>query len=194
MDGKRIFLAIDISDAARAVCGSHIDLLRREFPHVRVGWERNEKLHLTLKFLGPTAEETIADLNYRLTNVAAQHRPFGLRLGAPGSFPEKGKPRVLWIGVNGATEDLIRLQTDVEQACESLGYEPEHKPFHPHITIGRIRDHRDIHALAEAHRAERIEPVEFEVRSIAIYESKLQPSGSVYSKLSQLQLRVRDSD
>ena len=194
MDGKRIFLAIDISDAARAVCGSHIDLLRREFPHVRVGWEPNEKLHLTLKFLGPTAEETIADLNYRLTNVAAQHRPFGLRLGAPGSFPEKGKPRVLWIGVNGATEDLIRLQTDVEQACESLGYEPEHKPFHPHITIGRIRDHRDAYALGEDHRAARIEPVDFEIRSVVIYESKLQPSGSVYSKLSQLQLRVRDSD
>lgn len=194
MDGRRIFLAIDISDAARALCGSHISSLRKEFPQVRVGWELPEKLHITLKFLGSTTDKNITDLNDHMTHVAGQHRPFELKLGAPGSFPEKGKPRVLWIGAGGAIDELARLQANVEQVCASLGYEPENKSFHPHITVGRIRDHRDSFALADAHRAARIEPVEFEVGRLVIYESKLQPSGSVYSKLLALQLHVRDPD
>jgi 2'-5' RNA ligase len=190
MDGRRIFIAIDISDAARAVCSSHIESLRKEFPQVPGGWERPEKLHVTLKFLGPTSEKKIAGLNDGLMNVAAQHREFGLQLGRPGSFPGKGKPRVLWIGVEGAM-DLKRLHTDVETVCESLGYEREYRSFHPHITIARIRDHRDAFALAETHRAALVEPVEFEVRSVVIYESKLLPSGSVYSKLANVSLVPR---
>ncbi|PYS99087.1 MAG: RNA 2',3'-cyclic phosphodiesterase [Acidobacteria bacterium] len=188
MDGRRIFLAIDISDAARTVCSSHIDALRTEFPQVRVGWERPEKLHITLKFLGPTSDETLVELDRRLTSVAARYRAFRLKLGASGSFPEKGKPRVLWIGIDEATDDLRRLQNEVEQVCVSLDYEPEDKSFHPHITIGRVRDPRDSLAVVEAHRATPIEAVEFEVRSVAIYESKLLPTGSVYSKISMLSL------
>jgi len=188
MDGKRIFLAIDISDAARAACSSHIDSLRQNFPQVRVGWERSEKLHITLKFLGPTATDVLKELETRVVVVAERHNTFKLQVGRSGSFPEKGKPRVLWIGVDGATEDLNRLQTELEQICRSLGYEPEERSFHPHITIGRIRDHRDAPALAEAHRAARIEPVEFDVRSVVIYESKLQSTGSVYSRLAGIRL------
>jgi len=187
MDGKRIFLAIDISDAARAVCSSHIDALRKEFPRVRVGWEQPEKLHITLKFLGPTTDETLVELNLRLTSVAAKHQPFSLKLGASGSFPDKGKPRVLWIGIDRPAE-LTYLQSEVERVCESLGYEQEHKSFHPHVTIGRIRDHRAASDLAESHRAARIERVEFEVRSVVVYKSKLLPTGSVYAKISMLPL------
>ena len=190
MNGKRIFIAIDISDAARDLCSSHIDSLRKEFPQVRVSWERREKLHVTLKFLGPTSQETIADLSDRITSTAAKHRPFELTLGASGSFPEKGKPRVLWIGINGGTDNLIRLQHDIEEISALLGYEREHKVFHPHITIGRIRDHRDAFALAEVHRAARTEPVEFEVSNIVIYESELRPTGSVYSKVSSHMLEA----
>jgi 2'-5' RNA ligase len=184
MDGKRIFLAIDISDAARTVCSSHIDSLRNEFPQVRVGWERSEKLHVTLKFLGPTPPDRLGELSHRVADVASNYNPFMLRLGVPGSFPSRGKPRVLWIGTNGAADDLIRLQSDVEKACESLGYDREEKPFHPHITIGRVRDHRDAYVLAEAHRKALIEPVEFEISHVVIYESKLLSSGSVYSRVA----------
>jgi 2'-5' RNA ligase len=113
-----------------------------------------------------------------------------LKLGASGSFPEKGKPRVLWVGADGETDNLIRLQQDVEHACSSLGYEQENKSFHPHITIGRVRDHRDAFALAEAHRAARIEPVEFVVSSIVIYESELRPTGSVYTSVASFPLNI----
>ncbi len=49
---KRIFLAVDISEQARSQISDYIESLRREFPRLRVGWERAEKLHLTLKFPG----------------------------------------------------------------------------------------------------------------------------------------------
>ena len=49
---KRIFIAVDIPDEARRIIASYIEELRRRFPNARVGWERPEKLHLTLKFIG----------------------------------------------------------------------------------------------------------------------------------------------
>ena len=49
---KRIFAAIDISEEARRKVSAYIETLRRAFPRVRIGWEKTEKLHLTLKFLG----------------------------------------------------------------------------------------------------------------------------------------------
>src|SRR5690242_11955886 len=143
MDGKRIFLGIDISEAARAVCASHIDVLRRNYSQVRVGWERREKLHVTLKFLGPTSGTTLAELKILIAGVTERRSPFRLQLGATGSFPERGKPRVLWVGVKGEVDKLIDLQNEVEQVCSSVGFEREPKAFHPHITIGRVRDHRD---------------------------------------------------
>jgi 2'-5' RNA ligase len=97
---------------------------------------------------------------------------------------------VLWIGPNDATDNLVLLQRDVEDVCASLGFARENRTFHPHITIGRIRDHRDAFALAETHRAAQIEPIEFEVSSIVVYNSELRPTGSVYSKLASFLLSV----
>ena len=68
---RRIFLAIDLPDTARAVCAAHIDRLRAEFPKVRVGWERPEKLHVTLKFLGDTAENILQDLESGVRKIAS---------------------------------------------------------------------------------------------------------------------------
>ena len=59
---KRIFTAIDISEQARQKVSGYIETLRREFSNLRVGWEKAEKLHLTLKFLGDCDERQFRDL------------------------------------------------------------------------------------------------------------------------------------
>jgi len=55
---KRIFTAIDISGEARKMAADYIENLRGEFSQIRVGWERAEKLHLTLKFFGDIDENS----------------------------------------------------------------------------------------------------------------------------------------
>lgn len=189
MAGRRIFIAIDISDAARAVCAALIQHLRPQFPKVRVGWERPEKLHITLKFLGDTADDLVENVSKSVADVGSNHQPFKLKLAGPGVFPAASRPRILWVGIDDASGAVTDLNRRVEDVCERLGYEKEKKRFHPHITIGRVREPHGASILADAHLKTVIEPVEFDVKSLVIYESKLLPAGSVYSVVEQLSLK-----
>ena len=46
----RVFVAVDISEEARRLVAERINFLRAKFSDLRVGWDKPEKLHLTLKF------------------------------------------------------------------------------------------------------------------------------------------------
>ena len=188
MDNKRIFIGLDLSDAARTICCSQIALLRENFPDLRVGWERPEKLHITLKFLGNTDPHILAQLVARVAEIAGKYQAFSLRLLRTGVFPRPSRPRVLWIGTEDRPSIIQPLYAELEAECERLEYPKDQKAFRPHITIGRVRDPYEAAALAEGHLETKIEPVEFEVSEIVIYESKLQPTGSVYSVVSRFEL------
>src|SRR5215216_5300842 len=125
MEGKRIFVAIDISDAARAACHAHIELLRKQFPAVRVGWERPEKLHITLKFLGNTEADILEDLKSGIVKSAFQIPPFKLNLSQTGVFPTTSRPRILWIGVSDPVGALIPIHSQIEAHCRDLGFQPD---------------------------------------------------------------------
>jgi 2'-5' RNA ligase len=189
MNERRIFLAITIPDPVRNVCDRHIDYLRTAFPNVRVGWEMTEKLHVTMKFLGNTGEDTLNALETGVAEIVAKHDAFRLRLSRTGLFPRESRPRVLWIGLEDRLQAVTPLYSELESLCEGLGYPKETKAFRPHVTIGRVRDPDTASALAACHLKTKIEPVEFEVPEIVIYESKLQTTGSVYSIISTAKLR-----
>lgn len=188
MESKRIFIGLDLSDATRAVCGSHIDLLKKNFPDVQVSWELPEKLHITLKFLGNTGGEVLDELEAKVAEIATKHRPFKMRLQRTGVFPRSSRPRVLWIGTEDSPAVIQPLTASLEAACERFDYPKEEKAFRPHITVGRVRDPYAAAGVANAHLETKIEPVIFDVCDIVIYESKLQPTGSVYSALSRHKL------
>jgi RNA 2',3'-cyclic 3'-phosphodiesterase len=190
MSDRRIFLALDISDAARAACSAHIDSLRQDVRDVRVGWEREEKLHVTLKFLGDTTSNALEELQKRISDAASQHRRFQLCLSRPGVFPSKSRPRILWIGVDDPSGSIDPLHKDIDGICRHLGFESEAKRFHPHITIGRVRELQGASEFAAVHLRTPIESVQFDVTEIVIYESKLQPTGSVYTAISRVRLGV----
>ncbi len=88
---KRIFAAIDISDDARAKAAEYIENLRGEFPKIRVGWEKAEKLHLTLKFFGDVNEKQLAKLSVAVEETAKQLSNFKLQIAGTGVFPSKRK-------------------------------------------------------------------------------------------------------
>ena len=193
MDGKRIFVAFDISEAVRIACDRHIRYLREMFPKVRVGWERSEKLHITLKFLGDTDPIILNELQSRVAKIGSQYVSFRLRLSAAGIFPTTTRPRILWIGVDDPSNTVIGIQSQIEDICADLRFKKENKPFRPHITIGRAREFQAAAELANEHLQTKIEPVEFDVSEIVIYESKLLPTGSAYSVVERAKLRSGES-
>jgi RNA 2',3'-cyclic 3'-phosphodiesterase len=191
---RRIFVAIDISAEARRKVSAYVETSRREFPHLRVGWEKTEKLHLTLKFLGDTDEAQLENLNKTVREIAEKNAPFKLRISGPGVFPSAKKARVLWIGLSDEKGSLAQINQPLETGCEKIGFAREKGEFKPHLTIARLREPQKSRDLVWRHLETKFEPVEFEVAEIVIYESRLQPTGSVYSVVSKFKLEKQNAD
>lgn len=100
-------------------------------------WVHPEDYHITVKFLGSTALEKVEPLKRVLAAIAEHTAPFELGVHQVGTFGEKAAPRVLWAGLHGEMDRLSALQQEVEAACRQFGFEPEDRPYRPHITIAR---------------------------------------------------------
>jgi 2'-5' RNA ligase len=185
----RTFIGIALPAEVRHVIARYIDSLRSKFPGIRVGWEKEEKLHITIKFLGNKDESQLIDLKQALEDVAAQHGEFSVLISGTGVFPSLRRPGVLWLGVSEGRESVVSLAESVESACEAVGILHDKRPFSPHLTIGRIREPQKACQLAAAHIGSDFAPISFEVRRITFYLSRLHPSGSVYETISFHDLR-----
>jgi RNA 2',3'-cyclic 3'-phosphodiesterase len=185
---KRIFIALDISAEVRTKIAVLTGGLRAEFPNLRMGWEKPEKIHLTLKFLGDIDERQIASLSEAVKRTADESAAFSLRMERTGCFPSAKKARVLWLGLTDGSGNLQKLQGRLEKEAEARGFEKEDRSFKPHLTIARLREPDKSRVLVDRFLQTEFEPVSFEVSEVLIYESKLQPMGSVYSVVSKHRL------
>lgn len=186
LNSVRTFIAIEVPAQIRGAIKSHIDQLRAEFPDVRASWSREDNLHLTLKFLGEVAVERITSLSEALAGAALTIGPFELGIGRCGTFPPQGKPKVLWIGCADETSaSLISLHKAIEGACAATGFARDARPYHPHLTIARLREAKGARALAEAHTKLGFAPRTFPVSEVVLFRSQLSSKGSVHTVLSR---------
>lgn len=183
---KRVFIAIDISDEARRRIRAYAEGLRRGSLIQGVKWERPEKLHLTLKFLGDTDAGRLGEISDAVKTVADRHAAFTINIAGTGVFPGPSNPRILWLGTQG--DPLSEIAAEVEDACERLGFERDKRAFNPHLTIARLRGPQAVGDLVERHLESGFEPVTFEVSSLRLYESQLLRTGSVYTLIADHKL------
>ncbi|HEU6453243.1 MAG TPA: RNA 2',3'-cyclic phosphodiesterase [Gemmatimonadaceae bacterium] len=183
----RLFVAINLpADVRRAI----VDVtapMRQAAP--RLSWVTEERLHLTMEFLGDQPEEAVPPLGAALAREAARHAPVTLALRGLGAFPNLRAPRIVWLGV-AADPKLELLQHDLSSACGELGYERDARAFRPHITLGRARTPlraEAARALATAARAVTWSAT-VEARSVDIMESRLLPSGARYGVVAAIPL------
>jgi 2'-5' RNA ligase len=189
----RVFIAIELPSLIRRQIKEHIDQLRSRFPHVRASWSREDNLHLTLKFLGEIPISRIPALSESCSEAIEQIEPFDLTVRGCGTFPAHGKPKVLWIGIEDTdaeaqTSPLHKLHAAVENSCAAFGFEREVRPYHPHLTIARIREANDSRVLAEHHRQTEFATPTFTVSQIVVFSSQLSKEGSRHSPLSRHEL------
>jgi 2'-5' RNA ligase len=134
----RLFLAVLLPPPVAALVGSLTAELAAEAWPVR--WVAAEGAHLTLHFLGETAPERAELLRLALPPLVARHAVFDLRTAGLGVFPNPRRPRVLWLGLHGPTHRLETLHRDLGQALHGLNFPVDEGPFHPHVTLGRVRN------------------------------------------------------
>ncbi len=175
----RAFVALELEEDVRLAMGELQKQLRPRLAGIR--FVRPEGIHLTLRFLGATSAAQVARLRPVLAEAAAACAPGEARVAEVGTFPERGSPRVLWLGID-LPPRMLELQQACEDAARRLGFEPETRPFRPHLTLGRWRDRAPNPELP----AVDLGPTR--LQTLVLFESRLRPDGAVYTPLARLGL------
>ena len=193
----RAFFAVQLSHDLRATLATIQQDVKRQLErtvdrHVRISWVQPDSMHLTLRFLGDTADESIEPLRLAIEQALSAHQAIPIPLERLGIFPRPQAPRVLWVGPSASGEQgreaqrLAAIHRAVETCCRAANFAPEERPFSPHLTLARIKEgERQVgQALAQSGLLER--PVTIgalPVEAIVLIKSELRPTGSVYTKL-----------
>jgi 2'-5' RNA ligase len=141
-------------------------------------WVPAEQIHLTLRFLGDIDDPTYHQIVNALDRVRCE--PFQLRLSGTGYFPPRGRPKVLWIGVEEQPL-LMHLHGEIEAALASVGVERERRKFHPHVTVARLRERvrpADVTPFLSATGAFSAGPVT--ISAFHLYSSQLRREGAIH--------------
>jgi len=156
--------------------------------HWKASWVPPRNMHLTLQFLGEVDPARTDALGAALAPLGA--RPaLTLGLGGLGAFPSVERPSVLWVGARTGVAELTELATAVAGALEPLGFAPEARPFHPHLTLARVR--RAGSALGPLFATlEQGGPAGCQSRAteIVLYRSERQSDGNHYEPIRRVPL------
>ena len=183
----RSFLAIEIPRTILKKIEEVQDDLKSSRADVR--WVNPEKIHLTLKFFGNIDESRIDPIVKSIERPTQTISPFSLKVRGVGAFPHLKNPRVIWMGLVDGKEVLVSFQKQLEKELEKIGFEPEERAFHPHLTLGRMKSSKGREELAgrmERHQEE--EFGDFQVERIVLFKSDLKPTGPIYTPLREIKL------
>jgi RNA 2',3'-cyclic 3'-phosphodiesterase len=184
-ESLRLFVAIELPGEVReALNRLQHELQRQGLEKLR--WVRPDGIHLTLKFLGATPAETVPAIEEALRVAVEDTVPHRLALGKLGTFGG-GRPRVLWVALQGDVDAVRRLQERVESAMNELGFEPETRRWSPHVTLARVRPETGREMASSIPLT--ISDVEVStgviaVREVSLMRSMLRPSGAIYERIA----------
>jgi RNA 2',3'-cyclic 3'-phosphodiesterase len=183
----RLFVALDLPDRVRA---GIVAWGRDALADSALRSVRSESLHITLAFLGWLPEREVPRL---AEIVAASAGPAAsIELGDPVPRPERGRPRLFALPAD--SPGTVALQAGLQERLVAARlYEPEKRPFWPHVTVARVRREERgskrparVSKLPGAVPQALLQPAV--CRRMTLYRSELQPQGAQYTPLAQVEL------
>lgn len=174
----RLFVAIRPPETIRDLLVDAMD----DSPDLR--WVGDEQLHLTLRFIGEVERPLAEDIADALS--AVRYPEFELRIAGVGRF-ERRSGGALWVGVE-PKKPVAELASKIDRACVSAGLEPDHRAFHPHITLARW-NRRNAGAAVQFERAHStLASRPFPVARFILFESHLSRHGPHYEQMAEFEL------
>ncbi len=180
----RLFVGLDLPQSVK----DQLSELQRGLPTAL--WRPQEKMHLTLRFIGnleePTAEDVLKELRY------VRFPAFHLSLAGIGYFTRSDIPHHIWAGV--AEDKAVReLQSKIDVAVKKAGAGTEDKfKFTPHVTLGKLfgADMNDVFKYIQANNLFHTEP--FEITSFTLYQSIARENGEgkYYKEIEEFPLML----
>jgi 2'-5' RNA ligase len=139
--------------------------------------------HVTVRFLGATTADQRDRLVGFLGAALGEHEPFRIGFGGLGAFPRPERASVLWLGIDAGTDALSAVAALCEEGAQAVGFTAEDRPFHPHLTLARIRPPRSVADLIEAFG---VFPSAQDVDHVALYRSRTTSSGAEYEIVTRI--------
>lgn len=142
---RRIFIGLSVSDEV----GSRIAEVSRKLKkgadksEIDVMWSPKTNWHVTLAFMGDISLEKLAELEKCLKDFFAGENPLSISVRKLGAFPEIRAARTLWAGVT-KSDNLVMLRNRLGELLKKRGLADLEQDFTPHITLGRLRNHKNI--------------------------------------------------
>jgi 2'-5' RNA ligase len=193
MKQVRTFIAIELDETIKAALTDLQEELKAEVPPRSVRWVKPGGIHLTLKFLGNVPVNRIEEIERALSQACAGFPAFSFSVGGLGCFPNPRRPRVVWVGVREESGALTRLQKAIEDGMEKLGFPPEGRRFHAHLTLGRTQRRAssgDVRRLGQLVSETEIGQLgQMKARAVSLIKSDLRPTGAVYTRLAAAGLK-----
>ncbi|MBE7519047.1 MAG: RNA 2',3'-cyclic phosphodiesterase [Thermoflexaceae bacterium] len=188
----RLFVACEVPDEVKQAIGEIIETLRgRSGSAVR--WIRPEGVHVTLKFLGEVPVKKLPAIKLAIQEATVGHSPFELEFSNIGTFGGREGLRIMWVGIAGDVLRLEALVRAVNAALAVVGFEPERRPFRPHLTLGRVRDEISTRQRAEIEVAVGkmdVPPSGWRTTQVSLMRSRLTPQGAHYDVIATFPLKV----
>ena len=150
-----------------------------------------ENLHVTIAFLGQTPDDRLADVEAAAREGAMRVPAFTLAFDRAGRFPERGRPRVVWLGIGEGQASLLELGAGVYAGLRRHDLRFDDRPLAPHLTLARVaEDATTAEAKTVGAALEGLEPpaLRFDVSEIAVVQSVLSPKGPRYTALATVPL------
>ncbi len=168
----------------------HVERLKEETKSfIRGKWVEPQNLHMTLQFLGEISQEQALSVLKNLQKIAESFSSFQVQYRMLGVFPDRKRPRILWIGVTKGENTLRKLASEVVQLNKKSGIKVDSKSFHPHVTICRIKevDRKKLSTLMNRYR--NFTFGEEKVDRVALISSSLTSIGPIYSVVEEFYFR-----
>ena len=177
----RAFLSIDIEDQTLISRISEIQQqLNPEGAKMKI--VESDNIHFTIRFFGDTPMGKIEEMRDCLGRVKIA--PFEIKIQGVGAFPNRQRPRVVWIGVTENSQKVVDLKLKADELLTEIGYKMEREKFKPHATIARVRNVKNPDLMVQNLEELADKPIgNMTVKSLSMKKSTLTSSGPIYETL-----------
>jgi 2'-5' RNA ligase len=184
-DGARLFVGVRPSMVTVARLGEVAEALARRATTagVAIRWLPSATYHVTLKFLGWTRRDGVPAVVDAITRACATASPVSFDVARLGAFPSRERASVVWAGVGGGGDALGRIAGALDDELAALGFAKEKRPFHAHVTLGRLRDLKAVGDVLLPFQEQTFSTTHIE--DVTLYESIMKSSGSEYKIISR---------
>lgn len=183
----RLFIAINVDPSLRPPLVEIQGTLKAT--RAPVSWVKPENLHFTLKFLGEVSEADLPAVREALRRSLAGMQSFPVSLAGVGTFPPKGRPRVVWVGVERGADEMTALRERIDTSLLPLGFPREPRPFQPHLTLGRVKSGGRLDPLLDGVHSAAVGQVgQMQVACVDLMQSQLHPTGAIYTSVEAVPL------